>query len=77
MHYNTKRNIAAREQKEMLLQEDYENHPDTVSRSSTFSEIDISPGYFIYNKETNPSTDISSPKNGVIEHTYELNDKFE
>ena len=77
LNKNTKRNIAAREQKEMLLQEDYENHPDTVSRSSTFSEIDISPGYFIYNKETNPSTDISSPKNGVIEHTYELNDKFE
>ena len=77
LNKNTKRNIAAREQKEMLLQEDYENHPDTVSRSSTFSEIDISPDYFIYNKETTPSNDISSPKNGVIEHTYELNDKFE
>ena len=77
LNKNTKRNIAAREQKEMLLQEDYENYPDRVSRSSTFSEIDISPDYFIYNKETTPRTDISSPKNGVIEHTYEMNDKFE
>lgn len=76
LNKNTKRNIAERVQKEMLLQEEYENNPGRLSSASSFSEIDITPDYVIYNKETN-HTDISSPKYDMIEHAYEMYDKFE
>ena len=76
LNKNTKRNIAERVQKEMLLQEEYENNPGRLSSASSFDEIDITPDYVIYNKETN-HTDISSPKYDMIEHAYEMYDKFE
>ena len=76
LNKNTKRNIAERVQKEMLLQEEYENNPGRFSSASSFDEIDITPDYVIYNKETN-HTDISSPKYDMIEHAYEMDDKFE
>ena len=76
LNKNTKRNIAERVQKEMLLQEEYENNPGRFSSASSFDEIDITPDYVIYNKETN-HTDISSPKYDMIEHAYEMYDKFE
>ena len=76
LNKNTKRNIAERVQKEMLLQEEYENNPGRLSSASSFDEIDITPDYVIYSKETN-HTDISSPKYDMIEHAYEMDDKFE
>ena len=76
LNKNTKRNIAERVQKEMLLQEEYENNPGRLSSASSFDEIDITPDYVIYSKETN-HTDISSPKYDMIEHAYEMYDKFE
>ena len=69
LNKNTRRNIQEREKEEMLFQE-------KTSRTSSSSEIEISPDYIVYNKNTNSTKDIRTQSNDSYNHIYELYEKY-
>ena len=77
LNTNTRKNILRREQQEMLLQDKMDRDSVSSSRSSSFSGIDITPDYLVYNRNSNSVVDISSPKYEVVENSFELSDKYD
>ena len=69
LNKNTRRNIQEREREEMLFQE-------RTSRTSSSSEIEISPDYIVYNKNRNSTKDIRTQSSDSYNHIYELNEKY-
>ena len=69
LNKNTRRNIQEREKEEMLFQE-------KTSRTSSSSEIEISPDYIVYNKNTNSTKDIMTQSSDSYNHIYELYEKY-
>ena len=70
LNKNTRKNIQKREKEEMLLQE-------KNSRSSSTSEIEISPDYIVYDEHRNSTKDIRTQSGDSYNHIYELSEKYD